>query len=56
MPARVATFGTVGLASHLVVARLLPQPYRRLWQIAGIGVEVDAVTSNAMTFGVHLSF
>jgi hypothetical protein len=54
--ARVATFGALGLASHLAVARLLPQPYRRLWQLAGIGVEVDAVTSNAMTFGFHLSF
>jgi hypothetical protein len=53
---RVAAFGAVALGSHAVVARLLPQPYRRLWQLAGIGVEVDAVTSNAMTFGFHLSF
>jgi hypothetical protein len=54
--ARIATFGAVALSSHAIVARLLPQPYRRLWQLAAIGMEVDAVTSNAMTFGVHLSF
>lgn len=53
---KVATFGALGLTAHFLVARTLPQPYRRLWQYVGIGVELDAVTSNARTFGFHLAF
>ncbi len=53
---KVATFGVVGLGSHFLVALALPQPYRRLWQLVAIGVETDAVTSNARTFGFHVTF
>lgn len=44
------------VASHGTVALLLPKPYRRLWQILGIGAEMYAVTSNARTFGFHVMF
>lgn len=54
--AQVATFGAVALASHLGIARLLPQPYRRFWQLLGIGIEIDAVGSNVRTFGFHVEY
>lgn len=53
---KVAAIGVLGVTTHYLVASALPQPYRRIWQIVGIGVEVDAVQSNARTFGFHVSF
>ncbi len=54
--AKLAAAGAIGLTTHFLVARVLPQPWRRLWQLAGIGVEADAVSSNARTFGFHVAF
>ncbi|GEJ56242.1 hypothetical protein [Anaeromyxobacter diazotrophicus] len=34
------------LLLHVTVARLLPQPYRTMWQLAWIGVEGGCVANN----------
>jgi hypothetical protein len=54
--AKLLAFSAVGVASHALVSLALPQPYRRLWQLAGAGLEIDAVASNARTFGFHVMF
>lgn len=43
------------LVAHVVVARLLPQPYRRLWQVGGLGVEVYWAQHNAR-MGLNFAF
>ncbi len=47
----LATLGAV--VAHAGIARLLPQPYRRIWQSIGIGIEVAVVAQN-FSVGVRL--
>ena len=65
---KVDTFIPASMLLHYVVARQLPQPYRKYWQYAWIGIETTAVINNhsigmrpewgdkAMTYTVHFNF
>jgi hypothetical protein len=46
-----------GVLAHAVMARTLPQPWRRYWQVILIGIEAGVVSSNAsMVGGIRLSW
>jgi hypothetical protein len=45
-----------GVVAHAVIARVLPQPYRRAWQYVTIGVEVAALANNAAHVGLRFGF
>jgi hypothetical protein len=47
----VVGYGLAWMAGHYLIARLLPQPWRRIWQGLVFGVEVAAVTNNLVVGG-----
>ena len=51
----VLAYGVASAAMHLAVARALPRPYRRIWQVVWVGVEAGYVTHNHM-LGVRIRF
>lgn len=50
-PARLTTYAITCIVTHAVTARLLPNPYRRIFQTVTIGFEVAVATGNVRTMG-----
>jgi hypothetical protein len=49
--AKLLAYELTAMTAHVVIARLLPRPYRRLWQVVWIGVEVYTIGRNCQTSG-----
>jgi hypothetical protein len=47
----VSTYMATMMIGHYLIARLLPQPWRRIWQGVVLGVEAVAVTNNLVVGG-----
>ena len=54
---RIIATSVFGLATHAVIAYILPHPWRTVWQGMWIGIEIDAVEHNrSCGTGVSLRF
>lgn len=49
--AELAVWNIAALAAHAAIARALPNPLRRIWQVAWIGIEGGVVAHNASVYG-----
>lgn len=52
---KVAIYNLSMIAGHTLVAYVLPNPYRKLWQTFGIGIEIYATSTNFVE-GAKINF
>ena len=53
---RLAVHFGAFLVAHATIARLLPSPFRRIWQVLYMGIEIQAIHHNATWIGLRLTY
>lgn len=53
--ARIRSTCALAIVGHAAVSRVLPNPWRRYWQVVAIGVETGAIAAN-ISLGLHMTW